>query len=201
MKLKQQNDREERKERAEEQVAAKRRLANATYSLGGNSEYNKGNYRAAADHFLLGIKHGDPACQVGIGKMHYYGKGFPINKQEAHKWFSYAAKRGNASGQYYLGLLYQNGEFEHQDFNTAMNWFQKSANQGNPQAQYQLAKYYQEGIATSQDFVKAYAWAHIAAESGASYDLVRQLASDMTQNSIFLAHRQILQLQKDNPKL
>ncbi|MDA0663166.1 MAG: tetratricopeptide repeat protein [Proteobacteria bacterium] len=110
----------------------------------------------SVDKYLKMAKEGDARAQYLAGLLHENGlSGFPVDLDEAVKWFGLAAEQGEFRAQFSLGEMYADGRGVPQDFKAAATWFRRSAEQGNAWAQTALAHLLTLGQGTVQDFSEA----------------------------------------------
>lgn len=72
--------------------------------------------------------------QYFLGRMYAEGRGVPLNRDEAAKWFRKAAEKGIQDAQFRLGGMYERGEGVPTDMEYAYAWYSVSAHIGNPKA-------------------------------------------------------------------
>jgi TPR repeat protein len=65
---------------------------------------------APAEAIRAKAEHGDIDAQVALGNAYLQGKGVPIDKAEAAKWYRMAANNGDARAQLWLDLTYAYGD-------------------------------------------------------------------------------------------
>jgi TPR repeat protein len=75
----------------------------------GYSEYKKGDYKSALEHFLPLAERGDPLAQTMRGIMFELGEGGAANSFVAVGWYRKAAQEGFACAQARLGWCYHLG--------------------------------------------------------------------------------------------
>jgi hypothetical protein len=131
-------------------------------------------HRAKATHGLVedakvsraNAEHGDPAAELTLAHMYYYGKGMPRDYAEAARWYRKVADLGNARSQFSLGYLYYYGQGVPQNYSEGFRWFRKAADQGDVGAQVRLGlmSYYGQGV--PQDYGEALRWYRMAADRG-----------------------------------
>jgi hypothetical protein len=111
-------------------------------------------------------EHGDPAAELKLAHMYYYGQGMPRDYVEAARWYRKAADLGNARSQFSLGYLYYYGQGVPQDYLEGFRWFRKAADQGDVGAQVRLGlmSYYGQGV--PQDYAEALRRYRMAADQG-----------------------------------
>ena len=118
---------------------------------------------------------GDPSSQCIVGEAFYFGfNGFPINKNEAVKWYRRAAEQGIAEAEYNLANCYHNGEGVKTNEVEARKWWRQAAEQNSKEAQFNLGISYEFGIGIPSDLQEAVKWYQKAADQGidqAQYNL------------------------------
>lgn len=108
----------------------------------------------------------DAEAQYELGETYWYGKGVPLDKAEAVKWFRKAAQQGYAPAQGALGLAYSAGKGVAKNKREAINLWRKAAEQGYASAQFALGLEYWSGKFLTQNHREAYIWLFIAKTSG-----------------------------------
>nr|XP_020764445.1 protein sel-1 homolog 2 isoform X4 [Odocoileus virginianus texanus] len=81
----------------------------------------------------------------GLGLLHFYGKGVPVNYAEALKYFQKAAEKGWPNAQFQLGFMYYSGSGVWKDYKLAFKYFYLASQSGQPLAIYYLAEMYATG--------------------------------------------------------
>jgi len=76
-------------------------------NLRGVSYYNAGNYREAANCFLVSASQGYVDAQYNLGQLYEVGLGVEKNLTEAKKWYQKAANQGHSSAYERLKELNQ----------------------------------------------------------------------------------------------
>lgn len=66
-------------------------------------------------------------------------EGYPLDLNEAHKWFEKASLQGDSSAQNALGIIYLRGLGVDRDLDKAETYYRKAALQGHSNSQLQLA--------------------------------------------------------------
>lgn len=112
------------------------------------------------EHLRQAAEGGDADAQFQLGATYYFGKGLPLNRDEAANWFRRAAGKGHPLARYYLTLVYERHE-DRQALTTA-------AANGNAEAQYQLGTLSHYGPETTRNFAEAAQWYAKAATQGHS---------------------------------
>ncbi len=101
----------------------------------GKERDNIVQLREAVSLLQAGVKSGDPASQLELGKLYSDGRYDTRNGQEALSLITAAAEQGNAEAQLLLGRMYsgvQEGIIEVKgDREAGFEWYQKSAALGN----------------------------------------------------------------------
>ncbi len=132
----------------------------------GLAAFHKGDYATAYRELKPLVEQGNTDAQMGIGAMHYFGKGMPQDYAEAAKWMSKPAEAGDVEGQFLLGSMYEKGQGVPQDYSEAAKWYRKAAEQRNDQAQFILGEMYDNGRALPQDHAEAIEWYQKSAGMG-----------------------------------
>ena len=94
------------------------------------------------------------------------GRGVPLDKAEAARWFRKAAMKHNIDAQCQLAMLYDEGDGVPQDKAQAVKWYRKAAEQGLAKAQNSLGVMYENGDGVPEDKKQAVEWYRKAAEQG-----------------------------------
>ena len=68
---------------------------------------------------------------IAIGYLYKEGKGVPMNKQEAVKWFRKAIELDNDMAMRDLGICYEKGEGVEKNIDQAVYWYKKGAAKNN----------------------------------------------------------------------
>jgi TPR repeat protein len=128
---------------------------------------------------------GDAEAQYMLGYLYGTGKAFPIDREEAGKWYLKAAEQRHAVAQYALGDYYKK-----RDEREALKWFRRSAENGYADAQFFLGDAYRWGVhGVSPDKVEAMTWYSVATangHAGAAYAR-DELAKKMTPEELTAA--------------
>ncbi|NLI77403.1 MAG: sel1 repeat family protein [Candidatus Riflebacteria bacterium] len=112
------------------------------------------------EHLRQAAEGGDADAQFQLGATYYFGKGLPLNRDEAARWFRRAADKGHPLARYYLTLVYERHE-DRQALTAA-------AANGNAEAQYQLGTLCHYGSEATRNFDEAARWYEKAAVQGHS---------------------------------
>ena len=89
--------------------------------------YDQGDYATALRVWQPLADEGVARAQNNLGVMYEYGKGVPLNTDEALKWYRLAAAQGYAGAQNNLGLIYAIGRIVPRDPVRAYMWFSLAA--------------------------------------------------------------------------
>ncbi len=153
--------------------AAIQQYALAAYSLAKLlHERDSKHPLKAFEWFMIAAKQGHTEACYYVGNYYQYGKGVPINLDEAMNWYQKAALEKDKDALYHLALLLIRRE--QPDFENAAKLLGEAARQGHPNAQYNLAVMYQKGDGVEQNDQKALYWYEKAADLGlaiAQYNL------------------------------
>ncbi|MFM5696326.1 tetratricopeptide repeat protein [Aeromonas veronii] len=136
----------------------------------GKERDNIVQLREAVSLLQAGVKSGDPASQLELGKLYSDGRYDTRNGQEALSLITAAAEQGNAEAQLLLGRMYsgvQEGIIEVKgDREAGFEWYQKSAALGNSDAQYSLGLIYASEYEPIHDNKVSLKWYTKSAEQG-----------------------------------
>lgn len=163
------------------------RLAYLLWEGIGRSSTNFERYRArdvfsyASEELTRQAQAGDAEAQYMLGYLYGTGKAFPINREEATRWYLNAAEQEHAGAQHALGVYYKGNR---RDDATALSWFRRAARNGYADSQFHLGDAYRWGVlGVAPDKVEAMTWYSLAAASGhaaAAYardELIKKLTS------------------------
>jgi Sel1 repeat len=117
------------------------------------------------DRRMLAEK-GDASSQAAMGSMYAYGRGVPLDYQEAVNWYHKAAAQGNPEGLDGLGVLYYHGWGVKQDYPRAFELFQSAAQKGYAHAEYNVGMMYEYGEGVPRNPGRAEQWYEKAANDG-----------------------------------
>ncbi|RBP48601.1 tetratricopeptide repeat protein [Arenicella xantha] len=145
------------------------------YLKQGLEAYYKGEYDTAAALLQPLADKGIARAQFRLAYMHYLGRGFTANRQEADRMIRAAlpairkfAEEGRAWAQSDLGSLYEDGLVLARDFAEAVYWYRSAAEQGYPGAQTNLGMMYVRGRGVTTSRRTAIEWFQRAAKQGDS---------------------------------
>ncbi len=126
---------------------------------GGEFAEAAGWYRQAAeDGYLLAINN--------LGYLYQYGRGVPVNHEEAFRLFQEAADGGDAYAFNNLGKLYQQGQGVPRNYSEAVTWFRRAAAAGHTFGFNNLGWMYQNGYGVPRDYEEALRQYRQAADAG-----------------------------------
>ena len=137
--------------------------------------YYKGDYETAAALLQPLADKGVARAQFRLAYMHFLGRGFSADRQEADRRIRAAlpairkfAEEGRAWAQSDLGSLYEDGLVLARDYNEAVRWYRLAAEQGYPGAQTNLGMMYARGRGVTSSRRTAIEWFQRAAKQGDS---------------------------------
>ena len=169
--------------RTPQQEAAEQAAFDRQYLERGLAAYYQGDYSSAAALLKPLADKGVSRAQFRIAYMHFLGRGFPENRNEADRIIRAAlpaiqafAAEGRAWAQSDLGSLYEDGLVLPRDYKEAFFWYRASAEQGYAGAQTNLGILYARGLGVSSSRRTAIEWFEKAAAQGDSA-AVRNLAA------------------------
>ncbi len=139
----------------------------------GWDEYRNANYIAAVEILMPLAREGNARAQYAIGFMYQKGRGLPLDKDEAEKWFRKAepglrkkSENGSRAAQHILSVMYRRGYGVEKDEEAAAEWNKRAAQQGHMIAQYNMGWAYANGRGVPWDEKKAIKWYAKAAQKG-----------------------------------
>lgn len=145
------------------------------YLKQGLDAYYKGDYETAAALLQPLADKGVARAQFRLAYMHFLGRGFSADRQEADRRIRAAlpairkfAEEGRAWAQSDLGSLYEDGLVLARDYNEAVRWYRLAAEQGYPGAQTNLGMMYARGRGVTSSRRTAIEWFQRAAKQGDS---------------------------------
>ncbi|MEM7366331.1 MAG: SPOR domain-containing protein [Pseudomonadota bacterium] len=95
-----------------------------------SSAYQRQEFDAAFQEFLVLANRGDARSQTVIAMMYKYGESVPKDPLMAANWYEKAAKQGYSPAQYHLGTLYSEGRGVAQDRDEAIRWLTLASEAG-----------------------------------------------------------------------
>lgn len=126
--------------------------------------YNRGDYEAAFQEWLLYAAENDSRALYNLGQMYRLGRGVDQNLLIAQQYYRRASALGHIGAHGNLGSMF----FSKQppDFEQALYHWRIAARGGHARSQYLLGIQYFNGEQMAQDLVQAYAWVTLASEAG-----------------------------------
>lgn len=126
------------------------------------------DYAVKMETFLWRIKAemGVPEAQYKLGNAYHDGKGVPMDRALALKWYQKAADRDFTKAQMNMGYAYYFGEGVTRNYPEAFKYYQMVAEKGDIPSQLMLADSYFLGKNVGKDEVKAIKWYEAAADKG-----------------------------------
>ncbi|HET7106387.1 MAG TPA: tetratricopeptide repeat protein [Candidatus Acidoferrum sp.] len=140
-------------------------------------------YRAA--------ENGVPEAQFWLGEAFDQNLWFGVtDKQEALKWYRWAAESHQPDAEAELGSHYESGDGVEQNYIQAGYWFRKAAEHvpnlgGAGQGRNNLGNLYLEGHGVPKDYVQAYMWFSLAGNDRS----IAWIQREMTPEQISKAQR------------
>lgn len=148
-------------------------LFDRQYLTNGLTAYYQGDYEKARALLQPLADKGISRAQLRIGYMHYFGRGFEQNKDEADRIIRAAlpavkkfAEEGRPWAQSDIASLYEDGLVLPKDTSEAVYWYRRAAEQGYPGAQTNLGIMYANGRGVSRSRKTAIEWFQLAAKQG-----------------------------------
>jgi len=143
------------------------------YLRKGLDAYYKGDYSTAAALLKPLADKGISRAQFRIGYMHFLGRGFKKNRQEADRVIRAAlpaiqkfANDGRTWAQSDLGSLHEDGLVLPRNYTEAVYWYRSAAEKGYPGAQTNLGIMYALGRGVNSNRRTAIEWFQRAAKQG-----------------------------------
>jgi len=124
------------------------------------TDFNSGNFTAAAAGFQLAAEQGHAESQYLLSTMYDAGQGLPKDDTQSAYWERKAAEQGHAYAQANLSFRY----YAAGNFPEAFAWCQRAAHSHLPWAQYNLGLMYRKGEGVPRDNAEAARWYLLAAD-------------------------------------
>ena len=119
---------------------------------------------AALNWYGKAIVAGDRAAMAASARMHYHGRGVPVNHKLSLRWATEAAKRKIIDGHHLLGLHHLHGKGTARAPARAFGHFLRAALHRHPAAMVELSRMYRTGLGVDRDESQAYRWARRSAQ-------------------------------------
>ncbi len=159
--------------RTPSQEAAEQAAFDRQYLDRGLAAYYQGDYDTAVSLLTPLADKGISRAQFRIAYMHYLGRGFERDRNEADRIIRAAlpaiqqfAAEGRAWAQSDLGSLYEDGLVLPRDYKEAVFWYRAAAEQGYAGAQTNLGILYARGLGVTTSRNTAIEWFEKAAAQG-----------------------------------
>jgi TPR repeat protein len=118
--------------------------------------YRSGNFVKAFRMAKSFANQGEPAAQLLLGMMYYFGQGVDRNPAEAAKWTELCVEKLKLPLiQQIVGNNYLLGDGVEKDIDKGISWLRLSADQGFAPAQFDLGKALQDGVYGTKNSTEA----------------------------------------------
>jgi TPR repeat protein len=133
-----------------------------------SAAFKRTEYAAAAEIWRPLAEQGNPAAEVGMGKLYDFGWGVPQDRVQATAWYQKAADQGFAEGECTIGLGYvEGGRVQPHDISLGLALMKKAVDHGSGSCAESIGELYRVGLfGVSKDPVEAAAWHRRGAEMG-----------------------------------
>jgi enhanced entry protein EnhC len=138
---------------------------NASIALGFIEDTYDENYSEAMNAYKQAGA-SQPVALYNLALIKEYGKGEPVDYNQAFTLYQQAASLGHAGAMAQLGHLYLTGLGTSKNPNLAQEWLEKAAKLQNRQALYQLGVMSHDGVNQSPNFPQAVQYFEQAAKLG-----------------------------------
>lgn len=128
--------------------------------------FERGEYASAREVFVPLAHAGHAEAQFGMGLLHEFGRGAPLDDATAAEWYRRAAEQGEIESHLRLAIVYGNGWGSLHDYAEAARWLRRAADLGDSEGQYLLGEFYQYGLGVARDDAEAQKWFGEAAVQG-----------------------------------
>jgi uncharacterized protein len=165
------------------------------------------DYSTAAEIWRPLAEQGNPAAEVGMGKLYDAGSGVPKDPVLAMAWYKKAADQGFAEGECTLGLGYVEGlGVQLRDISQGLALMKSAVDHGSGHCAESIGELYRGGLfGVPKDTVQAAAWHRRGAEMGDTLAEGRlgidyQFGIGVEQNSAQAAYwyrREVEQMRRD----
>jgi TPR repeat protein len=166
----------------------------AMLALGDVSLFNfagRGALAAAEEYYLRAYAMGDARAAFRLGSMYAAGRGVPVDRAVATRWYRLAAEVGLPAGQHALGLTWWRGHYWtglalEGSYDEAVRLFELAAQGGHAPSFLYLGLALDHGYGVEPDPLLAEEWYERAIEAGdveAMVRLAELVASDRVPNA------------------
>lgn len=166
--------RQAKKERAAQAVAAQRQAAIDTASgqlavdaafTAAYEHYRRGRYTQSREALLALAEQGHGRACLVLGIQHVSGMSGPVDVEKGRPWFEKASQYGDSMGWVWLGHLAQQMGTDALAQDAAVNYFSKAARAGNASGLYNLAEMVENGRGAAPDLPRANSLYALAAKT------------------------------------
>ena len=123
----------------------------ATNSSRALTDFDKGNYPAAARGLRPLADAGNPVAQIDLGYLYQYGLGVPQSDGEALEMYGRAQRWGYVRADACMGVLYAQGSTITKDYGEAIRLFESGIQKGGIHARENRASLYYLGLGVQRD--------------------------------------------------
>ena len=152
----------------------------------GYMAYQRGDFAAAAQEWLVLAKAGHTKAQYNLGILFDQGKGVAQDRETAVKWWRQSAESGFRLAQHNLANAYIAGDGVAQSYKDAVLWLERASEAGLNRSRYTLGKMYHYGLGVAADAKRAAALYQAAAETGQSAGSILEAVGELTSQSTAL---------------
>jgi TPR repeat protein len=134
-------------------------------------EEGSASHSQAFKCFKEASKRGHALASLRVGILHRAGKGTPVDKKKACKYFLKAGQLEDSDGYLNLGVMQETGEGIPENIVLALENYSLAAEKGNPRAQYNLGRYF----FVKRNYPSAFSWFTIASKNSEESDALLML--------------------------
>jgi len=138
----------------------------ASVALGFIYDTVDNDYTKAAENYLLAATTSDITAQYNLGLIYEYGKGRPVDFEQAKGLYKAASDKGYPKAMTQLAGLYFYAPNGSRNEQLALSWYKKAAALGDSNALYQLGLFSETGVTTKLDYVHALSFYQQSSDSG-----------------------------------
>jgi uncharacterized protein len=130
--------------------------------------FDRTDYSTAAAIWQPLAEKGNPAAEVGMGKLYDFGWGVPKDRVQATAWYQKAANQGFAEGECTIGLGYVEGMgVQPHDISRGLALMKAAVDHGSGSCAESIGELFRVGLfGVPKDTVQATAWHRKGAEMG-----------------------------------